>query len=149
METAACCRARLAKKEGGHRWWLLPPTSGALGMAKGPNTEISTEAGGGDIHRATFQQDTHCKLSKQKRKTPAAPFLPFLPPNTRPDASHAAGVQKTSLRLLQQGCLKGFAVSQEAKGQLHLTPIPFSYSLSCFLFLIVSHSHPSFPLLFP
>lgn len=110
-------------------------------MAKGPNMEIRTEAGGGgDIHWATFQQDTHWKLSEQRITS------------TRPDASHAAGVQKTSLGVRSSlGVQKVFQFhGWEAKGQLHLTPTPFPFLwLSCFLVLTGSHSHPSFPLLFP
>lgn len=55
---------------------------------------------------------------------------------------------RTFLWLVQQGCSRAFIISHEAIGQLCLTPTTLPFSLAILL-SSVSHSHPSFPLLFP
>lgn len=96
VETAACCRARLAKKEGEHRGsGSLSPSSGDLGrggVAKRPNTEISAKAGG--VHSLSSRTHTG-NYSSRGGKLLLHHFFPFYSPQ------HQARWPP-----MQQGCRK-------------------------------------------
>lgn len=150
VETAACCRARLAKKEGEHRGsGSLSPSSGDLGRGRWPRdlTQRSAQRLVGCIH---FPAGHTLEITQAEEENSCCTISSlFTHRSTRSDglpcsrgAENIPGAGST--RMFKRFC--SFTGSQSAITLTH-TSFPFLW-LSCFLFLIVSHSHPSFPPLF-
>lgn len=122
----------------------VPPSGG--GWPRDPTQRSAQRLVGGTFTiLASLQQDTRWKLSEQRMKTPAAPFLPFLPPlqhqaRCLPCSRGAGNIPGAgSIKVLKRFC--SFTGSQRA---IPFNTHPLSFSLAMLLSVLHWLSFPSF-----